>query len=453
MRSNAAPQSAEAEKSDVAIATLRNFYESLMRSQWATPAQLEAYQRNQLKQLVTHAHQNSLFYRPRLDVLFRSDGSIDWERWPEVPFVTRDDVREHGLMMHCLTVPERHGGSLQASTSGTSGRPLKFTMTDLTRSARIASIYRFHDWHGFDWSKRFGLTVTTGDTEANWPDGKLDANWGPPWLELPSPPMELINANTSIPKIAEWVARRKFNYVMSQAITFPALADELGSKTTAPELEALVSFGMQVRDDHRRHVNDVLGIPVIELYGSEESGPMAQQCPDHDVLHAMSELVYIEILDEDNKPCPPGKAGRVVTTVLHNAAQPLIRYEQGDLAEPGPQCPCGRGLRVIRKVQGRVRNLFSVPGGATFSPSLPSSAFIDILHSRWWQVAQVATDAVEVRFHPQQDVTENEYAQFRKLVASTWSPSFKVAFKAQTAPTSLMARKHIDFVNETVPRS
>ena len=98
-------------KAALAHATLRNFFESLMRSQWATPAQLEAYQRGQLKQLVTHAHQNSLFYRPRLDVLFRRDGSIDWERWPEVPFVTRDDVREHGLMMHCLTVPERHGAS------------------------------------------------------------------------------------------------------------------------------------------------------------------------------------------------------------------------------------------------------------------------------------------------------------------------------------------------------
>ena len=84
----------------------------------------------------------------------------------------------------------------------------------------------------------------------------------------------------------------KFNYLMSQAITFPAIADELRSKAAAPELEAFVSFGMQVRDDQRRHVSEVLGVPVIELYGSEECGAMAQQCPAHDVLHVMSELVY-----------------------------------------------------------------------------------------------------------------------------------------------------------------
>ena len=159
MRSNTAPQVAQAGESGVTHATLRNFFDSLMRSQWATPAQLEAYQRGQLKQLVTHAHQNSLFYRPRLDVLFRRDGSIDWERWPDVPFVTRDDVREHGLMMHCLTVPERHGTSIETATSGTTGRPLNFTMTTLTRAARIASVYRFHTWHELDWSKHHGVTI------------------------------------------------------------------------------------------------------------------------------------------------------------------------------------------------------------------------------------------------------------------------------------------------------
>ena len=453
MRSNAAPQPTEAEKGDVALATLRKFYESLMRSQWATPAELLAYQRGQLKQLVTHAHQNSLFYRPRLEVLFRSDGSIDWERWPEVPFVTRDDVREHGLMMHCLTVPERHGTALQTTTSGTTGRPLKFSMSTLTRTARLASIFRLHDWHGLSWSKCHGLTKTMKEGRANWPEGAPGAAWGPPWLDPPSSPMQILNANTPIPQMAEWIARKKLNYLMSQAITFPAIADELGRKDAAPELEALLSFGMQVREDYRRHVKDVLGIPVIELYGSEESGAIAHQCPEHDGLHVISELVLVEILDEKNQACPPGKLGRVVITVLHNAAQPLIRYEQADLAIAGEACPCGRGLPVITKVQGRMRNLFSLPDGTTFSPSLPSSAFLTILHARWWQVAQVARDAIEVRFHPQQDVSSEEHAQFRKLIADTWSPSLSVAFKPQAAPESFGARKHIDFINEIAPSS
>ena len=453
MRSNAAPQPAEAGKGDVALATLRQFYESLMRSQWATPAQLEAYQRSQLKQLVTHAHQNSLFYRPRLNVLFRSDGSIDWERWPEVPFVTRDDVRKHGLLMHCLTVPERHGATIETTTSGTTGRPLTFTMTTLTRAARIASVYRLHTWHGLEWSKHHGLTMPRKKNDANWPEGLEGDSWGPPWLDPPAPSMKVLNANTPIPQMVEWIARQRLSYLTSQSITFPAIADELRSKASAPDLKAFLSYGMQVRDDQRRHVSEILNTPVIELYGSEECGAIAHQCPEHDILHVMSELVLVEILDGDNRPCPPGVPGRVVISVLHNAAQPLIRYEQGDIAFAGVPCPCGRGLPVITKVQGRVRNLFSLPDGTIFSPSLPSSAFLTILHARWWQVAQVAPDAIEVRFHPQQDVSPEEHAQFRKLIADTWSPSLSVAFKPQAAPESFGARKHIDFINEIAPSS
>ena len=143
----------------------------------------------------------------------------------------------------------------------------------------------------------------------------------------------------------------------------------------------------------------------------------------------------VEILDDgDNRPCPPGRdrARRHQRSSQRGPAAYSIRT--GRYRQRREPCPCGRGLTVLTKVQGRVRNLFTLPDGTTFSPSLPSSAFIDILHARWWQVAQVARDAIEVRFQPQQNVTQEDHTKFRRLIADTWSPSLQVAFKPQAAP-------------------
>ena len=49
---------------------------------------------------------------------------------------------------------------------------------------------------------------------------------------------------------------------------------------------------------------------------------------------------------------------------------PLIRYEIGDFAEVGDRCSCGRGLPVLRRILGRVRNMLTLPDGRLIWPSI-----------------------------------------------------------------------------------
>jgi phenylacetate-CoA ligase len=51
----------------------------------------------------------------------------------------------------------------------------------------------------------------------------------------------------------------------------------------------------------------------------------------------------------------------VVVTTLHNFATPLIRYDIGDYAAIGEPCTCGRGLPVLTRILGRVRNMLALP--------------------------------------------------------------------------------------------
>jgi phenylacetate-CoA ligase len=88
-----------------------------------------------------------------------------------------------------------------------------------------------------------------------------------------------------------------------------------------------------------------------------------------------------------------------VITTFFNAAQPLIRYDQGDLASWGDTCSCGRHLPNLLKLVGRSAILFRHPDGRLRS-SFMGAKHRELLHCRTMQVAQVGPTLFEVRYVP-----------------------------------------------------
>ena len=208
--------------------------------------------------------------------------------------------------------------------------------------------------------------------------------------------------------MAEWIARRRLSYLTSQAITFPAIADELRSKASAPDLKAFLSFGMQVRDDQRRHVNEILNIPVIELYGSEECGAIAHQCPDaRRYFMSCPSWSWSRSLMATIARVRPGCQGASSSACF--TTRPSRSFATNRAISPSleSQCPCGRGLTRDHKGSGTgAQSLSAFPTARHSAQAFRRRPSSNILHARWWQVAQVARDAIEIRFHPQQDVTQ-----------------------------------------------
>src|SRR5690242_8842580 len=87
----------------------RVFHEMLMESQFWSPGQLRDYQRTQLAQLLRHARRNVPFYEKRLDPVFTPSGDVDWDRWEELPIVTRHDMAANRDAMLAREVPKGHG--------------------------------------------------------------------------------------------------------------------------------------------------------------------------------------------------------------------------------------------------------------------------------------------------------------------------------------------------------
>jgi len=74
-------------------------------------------------------------------------------------------------------------------------------------------------------------------------------------------------------------------------------------------------------------------------------------------MHISPDVGIIELLDDADQPVLPGVPGRIVATGLLNFAQPLIRYDTGDIAIlSGEGCSCGRQMPVIEELVGRIED-------------------------------------------------------------------------------------------------
>jgi phenylacetate-CoA ligase len=132
--------------------------------------------------------------------------------------------------------------------------------------------------------------------------------------------------------------------------------------------KGIISSAMVLHDWERQTIEEVFQCPVTNRYGCEEVGLIACQCEQHEGLHINSDNVYVEVLRPDGTPSQPGEPGMVVVTDLQNMAMPIIRYQIGDTAVLSDgMCPCGRGLPVLDRIDGRIADYVITPGGELIS--------------------------------------------------------------------------------------
>src|SRR5262249_28205670 len=144
--------------------------------------------------------------------------------------------------------------------------------------------------------------------------------------------------------------------------------------------------------------------------------------------HVQSEGIFVEVLDESGKPCQPGQIGRVVLTPLHNFAMPLLHYAIGDYAEVGKPCPCGRGLPVLSRVLGRVRNMVVLPGGERIWPRTGRLRYGDAIPVKQFQMIQTGLTTLELRLVAERRGTAEEEARLTAMVAEWIGFPFEVKY-------------------------
>lgn len=425
----------------------RQFFDMLMESQWWSAEQLRNYQRSQLSQLLRHAKKNVPFYEHRLDAVVKPNGDIDWDRWGDIPIVKRADLREHREAMQARELPAGHGPTGTNSSSGSTGIPVTVTTTRLARVARDAMRWRSDRRHDLDWS-RIALS-RMGDIEGpvDWPHGTPRGPWGPTWDEAgQSGFWWSLNSSTPNGAILDFIQRHACSYLVSGPTSAHILALESIRLDRHIKLDRILVQSGKLGEEVREIARRVFGAGIVELYSSKEGGHLASSCA-HGRLHVNAEAVFLEVLGDDGRPVGPGETGRVVITPFYSTAQPLIRYEQGDLAVVGDRCACGLALPALDEIVGRTLAIFRHPDGRAITRILPDAAR-DLLDCEFWQMAQIGPNDYEVRYVPKSAAAAPDEPAFAALFRSIYFDDSAVQFKRVPEIPLTRAGKLLEYVNE-----
>lgn len=137
-----------------------------------------------------------------------------------------------------------------------------------------------------------------------------------------------------------------------------------------PSLRFIVTSYEYTSVVHRAVMERVFGVPVINLYGSSETGHLLVE---HDgVMRPSEETALLESTADEG-------VGELLVTTLSNPYLPLLRYEIGDYVERLPD-----GYRV----HGRKRDALRAADGRALTTRLIDQAFADVAGIAHYQLRQ-----------------------------------------------------------------
>lgn len=369
------------------------------RDRW-TRRQLEQHQVNAQRRLRSYAYARSPFYR-------HFHQGLEDHPLNELPVLTKAMVMEHfdDLVTDRairLADVEAHLARMQdderflsrywvTTTSGSTGRRGIFLFDRPEWTSVLASFARAHEWAGASISLSHGMKMASVASTTPWHMSALVAatlrsRWMPALRLAASEPLESI-----VRQLNEW----KPDMLVSYASMARILADEQLAGRLAIYPHLVFTSSEVLTDETRRRAEKAWSRPVFNEYATTETAGLAAECREHTGLHLMEDLVITEVVDNDNRPVPPGVFGdKVLVTVLFNRTQPLIRYELNDSVQVAPDaCPCGRPHILLAAIQGRRENVLRFPavaGGQVAVQPLVFHSIMDAAPAGGWQVLQEA---------------------------------------------------------------
>ena len=140
---------------------------------------------------------------------------------------------------------------------------------------------------------------------------------------------------------------------------------------------------------HRSILNRVFGVPVLDLYGSTETGHLLME-DEAGQMRPSLETAFFEVPDIDSRGI-----GDLVVTTLTNPFMPLVRYLIGDLVE---RSETPYGARYI--LHGRSADAFQIPNGDRVTTREVDQCFVGLSGIAHYQLIQGTTGKWVLRFVP-----------------------------------------------------
>jgi phenylacetate-CoA ligase len=182
--------------------------------------------------------------------------------------------------------------------------------------------------------------------------------------------------------------------------------------------------------------------PDLSLHSTYASTEMQSSFTECEYLcgaHHQSDLVIIEILDENEKQVAQGEIGELVITTLGVEGMPLVRFKTEDLCMAFyDTCRCGRNSTRLSPIVGRKGQMIKYKG-----TTLYPSALYDILDNIEgvinYQVQiytnSIGTDGILIKIG-----AVNPSPAFEKIITEHFRARIRVAPEIRFEPVELLAK-------------
>ena len=350
----------------------------------------------------------------------------------ELPRVTKAELRAHSPLdllprRFDLRTLEQAGEIEEESTSGTSGASVRVIFGKTWWAEQEARALRLHPLGAevlrAEPTARRAVLTTPGcsgvscfarwlNVEQRTLGGTLFVNQSRIPFSLPPEKLAQMATETTTwaptfldvdPVHGAWFAL----HCERQGLRFPSLRFIL----TSYEYASVV---------HRRILERVFGVPIINLYGSSETGHLLIDHPGGGMVPS-TETALLELADPDRSG-----VGQLLVTTLTNDYLPLVRYEIGDHVERD-------GARWI--VHGRLRDSLRGADGSVVTTRQVDACFRDQTGIVHYQLRQSTEGSALLQLMP--ETPGDGLARQRAVLASRLTTL--LGHPVTTATTDLIA--------------
>ena len=311
--------------------------------------QLQSFQDEQLRKVISNAYDNVPFYRQRMDRLkIRPSDIQEVADLPKLPFLEKSDVRDAGSNLLSGAVPSREIRG--ASTSGSTG----FSMMNYWTVRAEQREYAFH------WGRR-RPGVSRGQSYGSFTGLQLvpaeslrPPFWRFNWAANQTCYSVFHMTPETIPCYLEQMKRAKHVWLEGYPAPIAVLAKFILDNEIDWPCPPKVVFttAEQLQPLHRQWIEAAFRTRVYDQYGqNEKAGSITEYECGH--LHYDMDYSVIEFLPVREES--EGVVAEMVCTAFDNEVFPLIRYRIGDLAllPKEPQACEGNPSPIILAIYGR----------------------------------------------------------------------------------------------------
>ncbi len=162
-------------------------------------------------------------------------------------------------------------------------------------------------------------------------------------------------------------------------------------------VDLVVTTSEQLIEDWRVFLRSILDCPLASYYGCGEINSLGYQVGADETYRIPREHVYIET-DPDS--------GELIVTQLHNEAQPLLRYMNGDI---GLVEPAQYSARIVNLI-GRTADMFRRRNGEKVSPIFGTHSILStLIPVQQYQYVQYQDGVIEFRYYMESGALTTEH--------------------------------------------